>query len=149
MLAQLEIREAVVDDAPAVVRLLEQLGYPQPRSLVEARIAQQCSHPEALMLVALAGADLLGFISLHFVPQLALAGDFCRISYFCVDEQARGGGLGAILERRAELEARARGCDRIELHSHARREAAHRFYARHGYEESPKYLMKMLRVIES
>jgi GNAT superfamily N-acetyltransferase len=139
-----EIRVAAEHDGPALARLLLQLGYPGADSFIQARIAQQRAHPDALMLVAHAGERLLGFISLHFVPQVALAGDFCRISYFCIDEETRALGLGALLEQRAEEEARARGCDRIEVHCHARRDAAHRFYARQGYEESPKYLMKML-----
>lgn len=144
MLPQLEIRETVAGDGLGLARLLKQLGYPGTEAFIEAKILQQRSHPDALTLVAHAGTHLLGFISLHFVPQVALAGDFCRVSYFCVDEDARSLGLGALLEQRAEQEARARGCDRIELHSSVRREAAHRFYAGQGYKESPKYLVKML-----
>ena len=141
---QLEVREAVVEDAAPIAALLAQLGYADTEGFVAGRIAQQRSHPDALTLVACAGGRLLGFISLHFIPQVALAGDFCRISYFCVDEDARALGLGALLEQRAEDEARKRGCDRIEVHCHQRRADAHRFYHRQGYEESPKYLMKVL-----
>ena len=39
-----------------------------------------------------------GFIGLHFIVQLALPGDFCRITYFCVSEAARGLGVGRELE---------------------------------------------------
>ena len=71
-----------------------------------------------------------GFIGLHFIVQLALPGDFCRITYFCVSEAARGLGVGRELE---ETAARlARGCDRIEVHCHERRVDAHRFYYRQG-----------------
>jgi GNAT superfamily N-acetyltransferase len=141
---QLEIREAAEEDAAALATLLTQLGYPGAEPFIGNRITQQRSHPDALMLVACAGRQPLGFISLHFIPQVALAGDFCRISYFCVEEDARALGLGALLEQRAEEEARKRGCDRIEVHCHERRSQAHRFYHRQGYEESPKYLMKVL-----
>lgn len=144
MAPQLEIRDARLEDAPALTRLLAQLGYPEVGEFIERRIAQQNAHPDAATYVAMAGPRLLGFISLHFIPQIALAGDFCRISYFCVDHDARSLGVGALLEARAVAEARARGCNRMELHSSARREAAHRFYFRQGYEESPKYLIKML-----
>ena len=85
------------------------------------------------------------FIGLHFMVQLALPGDFCRITYFCVSDAARGSGVGRALEEAAEALARARGCDRIEVHCHQRRTDAHRFYYRQGYEESPKYLMKSCR----
>jgi GNAT superfamily N-acetyltransferase len=139
-----EIREPVPEDAPALVALLAQLGYAGADSFISRRLMQQRSHPDALMLVASTGDRLLGFISLHFIPQVALAGDFCRISYFCVDEKARAMGVGAQLEERAEAAARDQGCDRIEVHCHERRVDAHRFYHRQGYEESPKYLMKLL-----
>ncbi len=144
MSQQLAIREAVLADAPALSRLLAQLGYPATQPFLERRLLQQLSHPDTRLLVAHAGAEVLGFISLHIIPQLALAGDFCRVSYLCVEEGSRGLGVGALLEQYAEQHARTLGCDRIELHSNARRHAAHRFYARVGYEESPKYLVKRL-----
>lgn len=145
MRTPIDIREAVPQDGPALSRLLAQLGYPGTQRFLERRLLQQLSHPDALVLVAHSGGAVVGFISLHVIVQLALAGDFCRVSYLCVDESMRGRGVGVMLEQRAEQHARALGCDRIELHSNARREAAHRFYARLGYEESPKYLVKRLR----
>lgn len=140
----IEIRQAVMEDGPALVRLLEQLGYPETQEFIGTRLSQQRSHPDALLLVAQRRGEVQGFISLHFIPQLALAGDFCRVSYFCVSEEARSLGIGAALEQRAQAEAKARGCDRMEVHSNARRESAHRFYRRQGYTESPKYLVKRL-----
>lgn len=142
---RVSLRLARPADAAELVALMSQLGYPGTQEFIEHRLAQQLSHPDAVTLVGEADGRLAGFISLHFIPQLALAGDFCRISYLCVDERVRGLGLGALLEQAAEAQARRRGCDRIELHSHQRRVDAHRFYARQGYEEWPKYLMKRLR----
>lgn len=136
------VRPATVADAAALVDLLRQLGYPGTAPFIERRISQLLAHPDALLLVAQVDARAAGVISLHFVPQLARAGDFCRISYLCVAEDARNLGIGALLEQRAVQEARARGCARIELHSAAGRVDAHRFYARQGYVESPKYLAK-------
>jgi len=144
MPSPIEIREGKLADAPALARLLAQLGYPETQPYLERRIVQQLSHPDALLLVAVAAGDVAGFISLHIIPQLALAGDFCRVSYLCVAENMRGHGVGAMLEQCAELQARELGCDRIELHSNAQRLDAHRFYASIGYEDSPKYLIKRL-----
>lgn len=138
------LREASAADAPALVPLLAQLGYAGTEAFIERRLRELLDHADALLLVAECEGQLLGFMSLHFVPQLAVAGDFCRLSYLCVHEAARGLGIGALFEHRAVEEARQRGCDRIELHSHERRRDAHRFYFREGYEESPKYLMKRL-----
>lgn len=140
----IELRTARVEDAAALVPLLAALGYPGAEAFAERRVAQLLAHPDALLLVAEGPHGLLGFISAHFIAQLALPGDFCRISYLCVAQGTRGAGIGARLEAAVVDEARRRGCDRVELHSHARRVDAHRFYARHGYVESPKYLVKSL-----
>lgn len=137
-------RPALAGDGPALVELLRQLGYPGADAFVGRRLRQLAADPDALLFVAEGEAGVLGFISLHFIPQLALARDFCRISYLCVAEGARSGGVGAVLEELAVMEARRRRCDRIELHSGERRTEAHRFYARQGYAESPKYLVKRL-----
>lgn len=139
------VREANHGDAAAITRLLADLGYPGAGAFIDRRLAQQMNHDDACLLVA-QGDDgqVLGFISLHFIAQLALAGDFCRISYLCVDTAASRLGVGALLERAAEDRARARGCDRMELHCDTRREGAHRFYARLGYEDAPKYFRRSL-----
>lgn len=87
---------------------------------------------------------VVGVIGLHFISQLADLGDYCRITYFCVSPHCRSQGTGAALEAQAVDLARARGCDRIEVHCHSRRTQAHQFYYRQGYTESPKYLIKSL-----
>lgn len=108
-------------------------------------MAQLLAHPDAVLRVAVDGERVVGVILLHFIPQLALPGDFCRISYLCVAEAVRSQGVGARLEAHAVQLARERGCDRIELHCHARRADAHRFYLRQQYRESPRYFLKSLR----
>jgi GNAT superfamily N-acetyltransferase len=140
----IDFRTAQESDADGIAELLTSLGYAQTQSFIRARITQLLAHPDEELLVAVSNAGVLGIISLHFIPQLALAGDFCRISYFCVDEEARGEGVGAALEARATELAQARGSDRIEIHCHSRRVDAHRFYNRQGYSEVPKYLVKSL-----
>ena len=141
----IDIRKATRNDTPAIADLMVSLGYPDAATHTEKRVAQLIAHPDEELLVAAKGGKIVGVISIHFIPQLALAGDFCRISYFCVSEDARGEGIGAALEARTVELARARGCDRIEVHSSTRRERAHRFYYRQGYVESPKYLIKSVR----
>ncbi|MGC1307815.1 MAG: GNAT family N-acetyltransferase [Phormidesmis sp.] len=110
---------------------------------MEERLRQLIARPDALLLVATHEAgDLVGLVSLHFIPQLGLAKDFCRISYFCVSQQSRSLGMGRMLEERVVERAKAKGCDRIEVHCHSRRDRAHKFYFRQGYVEDPKYLLK-------
>jgi len=138
------VRPAVVEDKDTISSFLTQLDYPGTESFVGEKIERLLAHPDAVLLVAQDANQVVGVISLHFIPQLALSGDFCRISYFFVGEGTRGKGLCDFLEAAAIQEAVRRGCDRIEVHCHSRRTRAHEFYFRQGFEESPKYLMKML-----
>lgn len=141
----MHIREAHREDSVAIGELLASLDYPDTERFIQSKIDQQRVHPDAKLLVAVEETHVIGFISLHFIPQIALARDFCRISYFCVADAYRGKGVGAALEEKGTAIAIARGCDRIEVHCHSRRRAAHRFYNRQGYSESPKYLIKSLK----
>lgn len=136
------LRPAEATDALVLADLLRQMGYPNTEGFIDRRVRELDAHPDALVQVAEAQGVVLGFIALHFLPQIATAGDFCRVNYLCVTERARGLGIGATLLRFAEARARSRGCDRIELHSGERRVDAHRFYRREGYQESPKYFVK-------
>ena len=138
------IREGDVTDAQIVAQLLEDLDYPNTPEAVAERIANMAGNPDSRLLVAEQAGKAVGFISLHFIPQIALAGEFCRVSYLCVSDHVRGGGIGQKLLDEAERLAAERGCDRMEIHSHTRRVRAHQFYARARYEESPKYLLKKL-----
>jgi len=138
------IREGVVTDAQILAQLLGDLDYPNQPEAIAERVAKMAANPDSRLLVAEIEGNAVGFISLHFIPQIALAGEFCRISYLCVSDQCRGGGIGQKLVDEAERLAAERGCDRMEVHSHTRRVRAHQFYARAGYGESPKYLLKKL-----
>ncbi|MRT04195.1 GNAT family N-acetyltransferase [Ewingella americana] len=136
------IRDALAADAPIVTQLLTDLDYPNDSQDVAVRIVSMANNPDSRLLLAEEQGTVVGFISLHFIPQIALAGEFCRISYLCVSDASRGGGIGQKLVDEAERLSIERGCDRMEVHSHSRRVRAHQFYARAEYEESPKYLIK-------
>lgn len=143
------IRRAKITDWEAIRSLLDQLDYPGTESFLKARIERLLQDPDEMLLVyeeeeGEGAGRLLGVISLHFIPQLAVKGDFARISYFAVDQDARSQGVGRTLEAYCTKLARERGCQLIEVHCHTRRQRAHAFYFRQGYEESPKYLIKKL-----
>lgn len=141
----MNIRYGRVEDASEIAELLGQLDYSAAADFVVDKLLKLIHHPDALLIVAVDdGNRVLGFVSLHFIPQLGVEGDFCRISYFCVDQQSRSAGIGKLLEEAIVEAASARNCDRIEVHCHARRSRAHSFYACQGYVEDPKYLLKKL-----
>lgn len=142
------IRPVRHTDWPAISRLLDQLEYPGTESFLPDKLQRMLEDPAETMLVwesSTNPSNILGFLSLHVIPQIALPGDFARISYFAVDTTARSQGIGLQMEEYATRLAREKGCQLIEVHCHTRRTRAHEFYARQGYKESPKYLIKKLK----
>jgi GNAT superfamily N-acetyltransferase len=140
-----EIKTATIQDAKALSELLVQLGYKNDVKFIQNHMERFLNQENDILFVAMEDQKVVGFISIHFIPQIALEGDFCRISYFSVNSENRNNGIGNLLESHAVKIAKERKCDRIEVHCHSRREEAHRFYFKQGYEESPKYLMKSLK----
>jgi len=140
----MRIRLANTHDVFALSALLTELGYANNEAFIERRLAQLIDDRAEQLLIAEQGSTVLGFLSLHFIPQLALAGDFARISYFCIAEGKRSEGAGHQLLSYAEKLAKAHGCDRMEVHCNEHRIKANAFYAREGYSESPRYLIKNL-----
>ena len=140
----MNIRPAQPEDRFALISLLNELGYGNTDSFMDRRLRQLTDHPDEVLLVAEDRQTVLGFLSLHFIPQLALAGDFARISYFCIADGKRSEGVGHQLLSHAEKLAKAHGCDRMEVHCHEQRTKANAFYSREGYSEAPRYLIKNL-----
>ncbi|WP_141433930.1 GNAT family N-acetyltransferase [Bacillus sp. 03113] len=138
------IRNAKIEDWKVISELLNQLDYPNTESFIKGKIEKLLIHPDEELLVYEDDGRVIAFISLHFIPQIALEGDFARISYFSVDTTIRSKGIGRKIEEYCADLATKRNCDRIEVHCHSRRLDAHRFYFRQGYTESPKYLMKKI-----
>jgi GNAT superfamily N-acetyltransferase len=137
------IRRAQPADTEAIRALIVQLDYNPPSNLDE-KIRRLSNQPDEVLLVYELNTEVIAFLSLHFIPQIALDGDFARLSYFAVKDTARSHGVGQELEAYITRLARERNCDRIEVHCQTRRTAAHRFYERQGYGEFPKYLIKRL-----
>lgn len=138
------IRKAEVNDWEQIVLLLNQLDYPNTKDFIKEKIETFLKDANEELLVYEEEKIVIAVISIHFIPQLALRGDFARISYFAVDSNVRSKGIGSEIEDYCTKLATKRNCDRIEVHCHSRRKDAHRFYFRQGYTESPKYFIKML-----
>ncbi len=141
---KVNIRSAKSEDTQAICDLLKQMGYPQPLALIQEKFEILHNDANSQILVAEERGKICGFLSLYFIPQIALQGDFAKICYLCVDENMRSKGVGHLLVQEAERLARQRGCDRMELHSGMQRPLAHQFYLREGYIEAPKYFRKAL-----
>jgi N-acetylglutamate synthase-like GNAT family acetyltransferase len=141
---KMNIRKAEIKDAEVIARLLEQLGYPTENGLVARRLSILVNNNEHLDVVGEIDGGVIGFMSLHFIPQIAFDTEYAVISYLVVDDKARKQGAGKLLEEYAVMAAKERKCKRIFLHSNARRVDAHRFYLRQGYQEYAKAFVKYL-----
>lgn len=141
---RLGIRKAKIDDWKSICELLNQLEYYNTENFMKEKIESLVNGPDEELIVYETLGKVIAFFSIHFIPQLALKGDFARISYFSVDSTIRSKGIGGEMEEYCTDLAKKRHCDRIEVHCHSRRKDAHRFYLRQGFNESPKYFVKLL-----
>jgi GNAT superfamily N-acetyltransferase len=69
----------------------------------------------------------------------------CYITTLVTDSEVRGEGFGKLLLAETERWARERRCNRITVTSANYRTAAHAFYEAHGYEQTGRRLVKLLR----
>ena len=97
-----------------------------------------------VVLVAELADAVVGCLSTSVMRVLHRPALVGRISMMVVDEALRGRGIGALLVRAAEQALAAQGCYMIEVTSHMRRTAAHRFYERLGYAKTSVRLAKDL-----
>jgi GNAT superfamily N-acetyltransferase len=94
-----------------------------------------------------AQGDLVGYLSVHWLPYLFLPGPEGYISELFVRAEARGQGIGSDLLEAAREEAEARGCTRLSLINMRQRESYLRgFYAKRGWEERPEAANFIMRL---
>ncbi|WP_316815560.1 GNAT family N-acetyltransferase [Pedobacter nyackensis] len=140
----MNIRKAEISDASTIQALLLQLGYPTEDGFLAERIRTLSSNPDHLDLVYEENGIVIGFISFHFIPQIAFDGDYAVISYLVVDDKIRSRGVGAALEAYCTALAIEKKCKRVLVRSNIIRKDAHRFYLKQGYEEYQKAFVKKL-----
>jgi len=138
------IRNATYHDAPAIKILLEALGYSARTSLLVDQLERLFGSRDHEVFVYELRKEVVGFASVHYLPQLAFDGGVMIISYFSVDEGINDAGTAKELERYITDKARLHGCERIQVHCMDWRVPAHQFYAQQGYQEYPKYFTKRL-----
>jgi GNAT superfamily N-acetyltransferase len=140
------IRPAKIADAPQLAELLAEIGWftsikNEDRLASQRRIASHltlCANDSHSVYVAIAGETVLGYVAVHWLPYLILAGPEGYISELFVRPLGRGQGVGSQLLDTAVDEARRRGCYRLSLLNNQQRESYQRhFYTKRGWEERP------------
>ena len=133
MTAAPRTRDARPDDAPALSRLLGELGHPAPEDEVLARLSGLERRPGHVVLVVESYAGVIAVASGFVTPVLHRPGVTGRISVMVVAASARGTGVGTRLLDAMEEALVARGATRLELTSNLKRTDAHAFYERRGW----------------
>jgi GNAT superfamily N-acetyltransferase len=135
------LRRATRTDVRAIVDLIaaDQIGATRDGGDLEPyerAFAAIDADPAQLLVVVTDGAyAVVGTLQLTFIPGLARCGGVrAQIEAVRVREDLRGRGLGGALFAWAIEEARRRGCALVQLTSDKRREEAHRFYGRLGFD---------------
>jgi N-acetylglutamate synthase-like GNAT family acetyltransferase len=138
------IRNASYRDAPAIKSLLQALGYTSSTSLLIDQLENAFDKDYHQVFVYEWKKEVVGFISVHFLPQLAFDGVIAIIIYLSVDESVKDRSIGKALEQHVTEQAKKRKCERIQVHCLDWRAQEHEFYKQQGYVEYPKYYTKRL-----
>ena len=143
-------RPAREDDHPAVERLLRQIAQlhaelrpdifrPASRKYDTERYCGLLQNPDTPVLVAEnERGEVLGYAMLQIKAvdaghPVLLPRQFFYIDDLCVEETARGLGIGTALMQAVRELARERGIDKLELNVWECNEGALRFYERLGF----------------
>lgn len=139
---QVTVREATVEDLPAVLELYASaLGDAHVHSREDAEVIfdRMRAYPDFRLHVAETAGRVVGTYTLLVVQNLSHGGARSAVvESVAVDPLWQGRGVGRAMMEQALEHCRRRGCYKLALSSNAVREDAHRFYEslgfeRHGY----------------
>jgi len=142
--APYQIRPATLADAEAIAGLLSELGYPSDPTRARRSVSAALNDPQQALIVVASIDGVHGLAAVTELFYFHLGQRIARLASLVVHSAARGQGLGSLLLRAAEQWAAARGCSHIELTSSGKRERAHAFYLREGYDQSSYRFVRSL-----
>ncbi|MEU9208741.1 GNAT family N-acetyltransferase [Streptomyces sp. NPDC048415] len=142
-MGDLEIRNAVADDVPAIVAMLadDPLGAqresPDDMTPYLAALERLSDDPNQHVVAAVREGRVVGTLQLTVIPGLSRKGATRSvIEGVRVHADERGSGLGTQLIEWAIDESRRQNCQLVQLTSDVTRTDAHRFYERLGFTAS-------------
>jgi GNAT superfamily N-acetyltransferase len=135
------VRACEPSDSESIVSLIadyraEHPGRVADRDAVVASLTLFTSSTQDRILVAEKDGMVAGYVAFHFVPFPMIQGVEAYVSDLLVASAMRGVGIGGLLLRAAESEARERGCVRLMLNNHKTDLSyARDFYPKHEFRE--------------
>lgn len=143
------IRPAVESDEASVYDLITSLmKVSLDRESFHDVFIQNLRDDTVLYYVAESDGYVVGFASLHILPQLHHAGLVGEILELIVQESLRGRGIGAQLVLQLEQEAKKRGCVSVEVTAKKSRVEAQRFYEHMGFTRTHGTFTKILNTLK-
>ncbi|MFL6020363.1 MAG: GNAT family N-acetyltransferase [Gaiellaceae bacterium] len=139
----LTIRDARAADADDIALLLGQLGYPTDAGAVRSRLERLAIVGDRVVVAELDGRAV-GLAHLHVTPALEHDQPAASLGALVVADDCRRRGVGRALVEEVDGEARARGCDLLRLTTAERRDDAHSFYERVGFERTGRRYVRTL-----
>jgi PhnO protein len=142
---EIAIRKALPEDEEVFYRLNCGLSEKElSRHGFSAAFRENIALPNACYLAADKDGKIIGMGSCHVQWHLHHAAPVAEIMELYVVPEHRSGCIGAsLLEKLIEF-AKSKNAVQVELSTHKRREDAHRFYAREGFECSHFKWVKIL-----
>jgi N-acetylglutamate synthase-like GNAT family acetyltransferase len=137
------VRRAVPADVPAIGRLVEEAYAKYVPRIGRKPAPMTVDYAAELAAARVWVVELDG----HAVGTLVTkdVGDHLLLETVAVSPAAQGGGLGALLLRRAELDAAELGFDEVRLYTNEAMTENLTFYPRHGYVETERGLQDGFR----
>lgn len=127
------LRPLTSSDAEEAAVLSGQLGYPCDVAEMRGRIEQLAGSDERIVLAAILDGQIAGWADASVERHLQ-APDVVVLNGLVVREGLRGQNIGRQLCQAIEAWAQRCGVAAVRVHSQIKREDAHRFYLRDGYE---------------
>ncbi|ATD31274.1 GNAT family N-acetyltransferase [Macrococcoides bohemicum] len=129
------IRNYSLDDAPQLVKLYSDLGYPSDEKSIKNRLEKLLEHPDYYMLVLLQENKVVGFCGFCKMYMFESDQSYIRILSFVIDSDYRGKKYGSKLLQAIEEIAIEMNVPIVTFNSGNRseRDIAHHFYKNNGY----------------
>ncbi len=140
----LVIREATMDDAEDIVRLIKELAESEecPCTLTTSYTRQVLINPGSSVFLAEVDGKVQGLISISCRPNLFHAGPSASIDEMVVAEEVRSLGIGSALLEAVLSRLGKQKCAEVSVTTMQDNLDAVRFYKSHGLVDEALYLEK-------